>query len=75
MTSLTLDEIREEKARQARRTETIRDACGGVGLLAIVTGVGMLSVPWALIVGGAGLLALSIWGALRSDQPVARNSK
>jgi hypothetical protein len=66
----------ELKAKQARRSEIARDVCGVVGLGCLVLGVGLLSVPWALIVGGAGLLGLSIWGAIRSeqgDQPATRN--
>ncbi|MCB9868138.1 MAG: hypothetical protein H6816_16050 [Phycisphaerales bacterium] len=73
--ALTLEEIAEVKRRAARRTEAARDGAAVVGLAAIITGVGMLSVAWALIVGGAALLGLSIWGALRSDQSTARNSQ
>jgi hypothetical protein len=73
---LTIDELREQQRRNVRRSEIARDVCGVVGLGCLVLGAALLSVPWALIVGGAGLLGLSIWGAIRSehgDQPATRN--
>lgn len=75
MTPRTIEEQQEFAAARSRRTEMVRDACALGGLCAIVYGVGMLSMAWALIVGGSAILGLSIWGAIRSDQPVTRNPK
>lgn len=75
MKPATVDEMREFQAARARRTELARDLAALAGLALLVAGVGMLSVAWALIVGGGALLGLSLWGAIRSDQSTARNSK
>lgn len=36
------------------------------GWVGMVTGIGLLSVPWALIIGGASLMAFGLYAAHRS---------
>jgi hypothetical protein len=36
-----------------------------VGLLLICAGIAMISIPWALIIGGIGLVVLGVIGSLR----------
>lgn len=47
-------------------SQSLRDACFLLGLAAVVAGVGLLSVPWALIVGGGLVVSLSIWGTVHA---------
>lgn len=60
-----------DAARQRERH--VRDAAGVLGLVSILVGTWMLSVPWALIVCGVVLMGMSVWGAVRSDRNSARN--
>ena len=48
---------------------------GLAGLACLVAGTALLSVPWALIVCGALLLSMSVYGAVRSDRTVTRNPR
>ena len=63
----------QQTPKPARREQAMRDAAGILGLALITLGVGLMSVPWALIVAGVVLLGLSLWGAIRSDRHAARN--
>lgn len=56
-----------------KRERNVRDAAGLIGLACVAVGTGLMSVPWALIVCGAVLMGLSIWGSVRSDHSAARN--
>lgn len=46
----------------------IRDCFGIVGLIAIAIGLGMVSLPWAIIFAGTALVACAIFAPERSKK-------
>ena len=44
-----------------KRDIDLRDTVGAAGLVSLVVGISLLSVPWALIVGGSILLVAALW--------------
>ena len=72
-----MNDEREESPQDRARwtTQQVRDGAGLCGLACLVIGTALLSVPWALIVCGALLLSMSVYGAVRSDRTVTRNPR
>lgn len=53
--------------------QTTRDKIGEAGLVLLTIGVGLISVPWALIVLGSVLFITAAYGSIRYDRHTTRN--
>lgn len=53
----------------------MRNILATIGYLAAVGGIAMLSVPWAMIVGGGILFVLAVVSRLMELQPVRKEAR
>jgi len=51
------------------------DTLALAGFAALVVGIGMMSIPWALIVGGTTALGLAVFGELRKPTGQRRTAE